>query len=266
MCLILQTYDLNTARHTKWPSCVLRLRPDREEASVMPLINAGFNRVSGNICALGCLCLCCSSDIVWYPSRMSTLAESRVNSPVNHLCLSLWDVCIHFQTSALTLAPGAAAHAVYLLNWTEKVLYPVVCLIHALLLLSCAQRYVENANMMACYNELLQLEHGEVRSQFKLRCVLFCLPLWIHSWPVLCLVFVTSVQATQFNLSFLMPNSTVVCLWFVWFLLILLEVMTMILMLLSCCMYKGWKCYFHSSRTKPRGHRDYFRRPSYSGG
>lgn len=31
------------------------------------------------------------------------------------------------------------------------------------------QRYVENANMMACYNELLQLEHGEVRSQFKLR-------------------------------------------------------------------------------------------------
>uniref|UniRef100_A0A8P4GQH8 Phosphodiesterase n=1 Tax=Dicentrarchus labrax TaxID=13489 RepID=A0A8P4GQH8_DICLA len=55
-------------------TCVLFLRPDREEASVMPLINAGFNR-----------------------------------------------------------------------------------------------RYVENANMMACYNELLQLEHGEVRAQFKLR-------------------------------------------------------------------------------------------------
>uniref|UniRef100_A0A3P8UHU8 Phosphodiesterase n=1 Tax=Amphiprion percula TaxID=161767 RepID=A0A3P8UHU8_AMPPE len=55
-------------------TCVLSLRPDREEASVMPLINAGFNR-----------------------------------------------------------------------------------------------RYVENANMMACYNELLQLEHGEVRAQFKLR-------------------------------------------------------------------------------------------------
>uniref|UniRef100_A0A3B4TE10 Phosphodiesterase n=1 Tax=Seriola dumerili TaxID=41447 RepID=A0A3B4TE10_SERDU len=31
------------------------------------------------------------------------------------------------------------------------------------------QRYVENGNMMACYNELLQLEHGEVRAQFKLR-------------------------------------------------------------------------------------------------
>uniref|UniRef100_A0AAY5KUT8 Phosphodiesterase n=1 Tax=Esox lucius TaxID=8010 RepID=A0AAY5KUT8_ESOLU len=30
-------------------------------------------------------------------------------------------------------------------------------------------RYVENTNMMACYNELLQLEHGEVRAQFKLR-------------------------------------------------------------------------------------------------
>lgn len=34
---------------------------------------------------------------------------------------------------------------------------------------SAPQRYVENANMMACYNELLQLEHGEVRAQFKLR-------------------------------------------------------------------------------------------------
>uniref|UniRef100_A0A3Q2P083 Phosphodiesterase n=1 Tax=Fundulus heteroclitus TaxID=8078 RepID=A0A3Q2P083_FUNHE len=31
------------------------------------------------------------------------------------------------------------------------------------------RRYVENANVMACYNELLQLEHGEVRAQFKLR-------------------------------------------------------------------------------------------------
>uniref|UniRef100_A0A4W6CFK8 Phosphodiesterase n=1 Tax=Lates calcarifer TaxID=8187 RepID=A0A4W6CFK8_LATCA len=65
----------NTLMFSKWVlTCVLFLRPDREEASVMPLINAGFNR-----------------------------------------------------------------------------------------------RYVENANMMACYNELLQLEHGEVRAQFKLR-------------------------------------------------------------------------------------------------
>uniref|UniRef100_A0A8C5CQA7 Phosphodiesterase n=1 Tax=Gadus morhua TaxID=8049 RepID=A0A8C5CQA7_GADMO len=31
------------------------------------------------------------------------------------------------------------------------------------------RRYVENANAMACYNELLQLEHGELRAQFKLR-------------------------------------------------------------------------------------------------
>uniref|UniRef100_A0AAY4DGK4 Phosphodiesterase n=1 Tax=Denticeps clupeoides TaxID=299321 RepID=A0AAY4DGK4_9TELE len=31
------------------------------------------------------------------------------------------------------------------------------------------RRYVENANMMACYNELIQLEHGEVRAKFKLR-------------------------------------------------------------------------------------------------
>ncbi|XP_035191276.1 high affinity cAMP-specific and IBMX-insensitive 3',5'-cyclic phosphodiesterase 8A isoform X1 [Oxyura jamaicensis] len=31
------------------------------------------------------------------------------------------------------------------------------------------RRYVENSNIMACYNELIQLEFGEVRAQFKLR-------------------------------------------------------------------------------------------------
>ncbi|XP_016362230.1 high affinity cAMP-specific and IBMX-insensitive 3',5'-cyclic phosphodiesterase 8A-like, partial [Sinocyclocheilus anshuiensis] len=32
-----------------------------------------------------------------------------------------------------------------------------------------SQRYVENSNMMACYNELIQLHHGEIRAQIKLR-------------------------------------------------------------------------------------------------
>ncbi|XP_051580105.1 high affinity cAMP-specific and IBMX-insensitive 3',5'-cyclic phosphodiesterase 8A isoform X2 [Myxocyprinus asiaticus] len=31
------------------------------------------------------------------------------------------------------------------------------------------RRYVENSNMMACYNELIQLHHGEIRAQIKLR-------------------------------------------------------------------------------------------------
>ncbi|KAL8197272.1 UNVERIFIED_CONTAM: High affinity cAMP-specific and IBMX-insensitive 3',5'-cyclic phosphodiesterase 8A [Gekko kuhli] len=31
------------------------------------------------------------------------------------------------------------------------------------------RRYIENANITACYNELIQLEYGEVRAQFKLR-------------------------------------------------------------------------------------------------
>ncbi|KAJ8393093.1 hypothetical protein AAFF_G00067760 [Aldrovandia affinis] len=31
------------------------------------------------------------------------------------------------------------------------------------------RRYVENGNAMSCYNELIQLEHGEVRAQVKLR-------------------------------------------------------------------------------------------------
>ncbi|XP_002940920.1 high affinity cAMP-specific and IBMX-insensitive 3',5'-cyclic phosphodiesterase 8B isoform X1 [Xenopus tropicalis] len=31
------------------------------------------------------------------------------------------------------------------------------------------RRFVENSSMIACYNELIQIEHGEVRSQFKLR-------------------------------------------------------------------------------------------------
>lgn len=31
------------------------------------------------------------------------------------------------------------------------------------------QRFVENSSVSACYNELIQIEHGEVRCQFKLR-------------------------------------------------------------------------------------------------
>ncbi|KAM4709243.1 high affinity cAMP-specific and IBMX-insensitive 3',5'-cyclic phosphodiesterase 8B isoform 1-T1 [Discoglossus pictus] len=31
------------------------------------------------------------------------------------------------------------------------------------------RRFMENSSMTACYNELIQIEHGEVRSQFKLR-------------------------------------------------------------------------------------------------
>ncbi|KAG9266005.1 high affinity cAMP-specific and IBMX-insensitive 3',5'-cyclic phosphodiesterase 8B isoform X1 [Astyanax mexicanus] len=32
-----------------------------------------------------------------------------------------------------------------------------------------SRRFVENTSVSACYNELIQIEHGEVRSQFKLR-------------------------------------------------------------------------------------------------
>uniref|UniRef100_A0A8C1TCX3 Phosphodiesterase n=1 Tax=Cyprinus carpio TaxID=7962 RepID=A0A8C1TCX3_CYPCA len=32
-----------------------------------------------------------------------------------------------------------------------------------------SRRYLENSSVSACYNELIQLEHGEVRAQFKLR-------------------------------------------------------------------------------------------------
>ncbi|KAJ8286958.1 hypothetical protein GJAV_G00045340 [Gymnothorax javanicus] len=32
-----------------------------------------------------------------------------------------------------------------------------------------SRKFVENSSVSACYNELIQLEHGEVRSQFKLR-------------------------------------------------------------------------------------------------
>ncbi|XP_016119299.1 high affinity cAMP-specific and IBMX-insensitive 3',5'-cyclic phosphodiesterase 8B-like, partial [Sinocyclocheilus grahami] len=32
-----------------------------------------------------------------------------------------------------------------------------------------SRRYLENSSVSACYNELIQIEHGEVRAQFKLR-------------------------------------------------------------------------------------------------
>uniref|UniRef100_A0A8C4RZS4 Phosphodiesterase n=1 Tax=Erpetoichthys calabaricus TaxID=27687 RepID=A0A8C4RZS4_ERPCA len=40
---------------------------------------------------------------------------------------------------------------------------------HTVILAIVPQIFAENNSIMACYNELIQLEHGEVRSQFKLR-------------------------------------------------------------------------------------------------
>lgn len=42
-------------------------------------------------------------------------------------------------------------------------------LLQTTLLLNFLQRFVENANVGACHNELLMLEHGEVQSMLKLR-------------------------------------------------------------------------------------------------
>ncbi|MFT7815613.1 high affinity cAMP-specific and IBMX-insensitive 3',5'-cyclic phosphodiesterase 8B isoform X2 [Arapaima gigas] len=47
----------------------------------------------------------------------------------------------------------------------------LVSLLAILLLVCCFvfQRFLENSSVSACYNELIQIEHGEVRLQFKLR-------------------------------------------------------------------------------------------------
>lgn len=108
-----------------------------------------------------------------------------------------------------------------------------MCNVSGVVVSSDLQRYVENANMMACYNELLQLEHGEVQSQFKLR------------WD-----FHLALFSIQNNLG---HSLCIECSHFTLMVLLLLSV------------YKGWKCYFHSSRTKPRGYRDHFWRSSNSG-
>uniref|UniRef100_A0A8C2IY73 PDE8-like REC N-terminal domain-containing protein n=1 Tax=Cyprinus carpio TaxID=7962 RepID=A0A8C2IY73_CYPCA len=54
--------------------------------------------------------------------------------------------------------------------------YPCATVVHheepsVLPLLSAgfSRRYLENSSVSVCYNELIQLEHGEVRAQFKLR-------------------------------------------------------------------------------------------------
>ncbi|ROL42182.1 High affinity cAMP-specific and IBMX-insensitive 3',5'-cyclic phosphodiesterase 8A [Anabarilius grahami] len=79
-------------RHSRCFDAEALCRPDREEATVMPLISAGFNR-------------------------------------------SLFFVRDDYESSVFVVS----------------------------------QRYVENSNMMACYNELIQLHHGEIRAQIKLR-------------------------------------------------------------------------------------------------
>uniref|UniRef100_A0A667X559 Phosphodiesterase n=1 Tax=Myripristis murdjan TaxID=586833 RepID=A0A667X559_9TELE len=66
----------------------------------------------------------------------------------------------HFDAEAL-------CRSIRAVNSSENTV--IVAVVKRYVQLTDTTRYVENANMMACYNELLQLEHGEVRAQFKLR-------------------------------------------------------------------------------------------------
>lgn len=187
---------------------------------------------------LSAACVCAVLPIYFdIPPECQHSQRAGVNSPVNHLCLfrrHVHPVPDHSPHARTTSSNTCCLFAK--LNWEGAIYFfwvvCGVCLIHPFLLLSCAQRYVENANMMACYNELLQLEHGEVRSQFKLRCVLFRVPPWIHVWPV-ALVHVSHVLTSRICdistcLFFLLSNSAVVwlclcafCLscwkWWLWF-------------------------------------------------
>uniref|UniRef100_A0A674J082 Phosphodiesterase n=1 Tax=Terrapene triunguis TaxID=2587831 RepID=A0A674J082_9SAUR len=51
------------------------------------------------------------------------------------------------------------------LNGSDQGETSVLPLLHA----GFDRRFMENSSIIACYNELIQIEHGEVRSQFKLR-------------------------------------------------------------------------------------------------
>lgn len=53
-------------------------------------------------------------------------------------------------------------------NQSFKSLQTVTC-INEIFLTFYLQRYIENSSRMACYNELIQLEFGQVQAQFKLR-------------------------------------------------------------------------------------------------
>lgn len=148
----------------------------------MPLINAGFNRVRDIVCECVCFLLLVFVLFFWYvffyiPS-VNTQYKAGIQI-VNPFCL---------LRRQMHWVPHTWIIATRCISWT--ITYPVMALIwkwdfSCLWLIHvaccCPQRYVENANMMACYNELLQLEHGEVRAQFKLRWVLQYCCMWCSS-------------------------------------------------------------------------------------
>jgi len=61
---------------------------------------------------------------------------------------------------------------------------------------------MENSSITACYNELIQIEHGEVRSQFKLR--------YVEALRITCLVYI--IVSVYF---LLLPSYTYMCFAFV---------------------------------------------------
>lgn len=102
-------------------TCVLFLRPDREEASVMPLINAGFNRVRHCVwmCVSSAACICIILLICFYIPSVNTQYKAGIQI-VNHFCL-LKRLSMHWvphtQIIATQCISRTITYAIIILIW-----------------------------------------------------------------------------------------------------------------------------------------------------
>lgn len=141
-------------------------------------------------------------------------------------------MCIQFQTSAPTLAPVAATHAVYLLNWTEKVLFIFPARLGCVFDPCHVHRDTWRMPTwwpatMSCYS--WSTGRCDRSSSWGASDSVCCRREFM--WGQCC---VTSMRHSSTCLLNAKLTSTVVCLCLCAFLLILLQVMSMILMMLSC--------------------------------
>uniref|UniRef100_A0A673BNX1 Phosphodiesterase n=1 Tax=Sphaeramia orbicularis TaxID=375764 RepID=A0A673BNX1_9TELE len=68
----------------------------------------------------------------------------------------------YFEPEAVCRWVLSALFLIFPHNQDEPSVLPLLCA-------GFSRRFVENSSVSACYNELIQIEHGEVRCQFKLR-------------------------------------------------------------------------------------------------
>ncbi|KYO48552.1 hypothetical protein Y1Q_0003978 [Alligator mississippiensis] len=167
------------SEHTVILAVVPRTPADQEEISVLPLLNAGFDRRREDTLdstMVLTLDLCNTPKIP--ETQRSVSVREMLKDPCQGTSTSsagILGCSLETQTPTQT-EPEQMRERCHRQQRSRESMMEALVAASELQIQSVdewwdklCERFMENSSITACYNELIQIEHGEVRSQFKLR-------------------------------------------------------------------------------------------------